>query len=135
MARPNNDFTNVVLKEASQEYAAFRVFKHYVVDEADNFRMVQYLISREEAAEGTEILRDTAKPLKVSFRIFSRDRVLLMDWQTDDEGVNLLDGNTFSNTLDPSGDWDISNEPAGAVYNTIDEAISRHLDWIQYEPA
>jgi len=135
MPRPNNDFTNVVLKEASQEYAAFRVFRHYVVDEADHFRMVQYLISREEAAEGTEIIKDSAKSDKISFRIYSRDRVVLMDWQTDEEGVNLLDGNAYSTTLDPAGDWDISNEPAGTVYDDIVNAIDRHLAWIQYEPA
>lgn len=134
MSRPLNDFTNVVLKELSQDYAAFRVFKHYVIYEADYWRMVQYIISREEAAEGTEIIRDSANPDKVSFRVYSRDRVLLLDWATDVDGFNLFDGNTYSEGLS-TANWTISGEPDTNIYTDIEDAITRHLNWLQYEPA
>ena len=109
--RPNNDFTVIYVGSPSQEYGVFRVYKHYVVDEADYHRMVMYIISREEAAEGTEIIRDTTDADKVTFRVFSRDRVLLMDWSTDTDGDNLVDGNVYCTSLDEPS-WNALVAPA-----------------------
>jgi hypothetical protein len=136
MAFPNdylNDFTNVILAAESQDYAAFRVYKHYVVDEADHYRMVMYFVSREEAAEGTEIIRDTTDTDKVTFRVYSRDRILLMDWSTDNAGANLTDGNMIASGI--SGNWGILSEPAGDKKTDIEDAITLYLNWLQYEPA
>lgn len=131
--RPNNDFTVIYVKAPSQEYCVFRVYKHYVVDEADYHRMIMYVISREEAAEGTEIIRDTTDIDKVTFRVFSRDRVLLMDWSTDTAGDNLVDGNCFVDGLSESN-WDIDSAPGGTIYENIEGAIGQYLAWIQYAP-
>lgn len=128
-----NDFTNIVISSLDQEYAIFRVFKHYVVDEVDHHRMVQYIVSRDEVSEGLEIVRDTTDTDKVTLRIFSRDRIMLMDWSTDTDGANLTDGNTVSNFI-ASGTWEITGEPSGDVFTDIEDAIYRILNWIQYVP-
>ena len=131
--KPNNDFSVIVNDLATNDYAAFRVYKHYVVDGADYHRMVMYLISREEAAEGTEIIRDTTDTDKVTWRVYSRDRILLMDWSTDTAGDNLVDGNAFCSALD-GGTWDIDSAP-DEPYTNIEGAIGQYLAWLQYEPA
>lgn len=131
--KPNNDFTVLNVKSPSQEYGVFRVYKHYVADSTDYHRMVMHIISREEAAEGTEIIRDTTDTDKVTFRVFSRDRILLMDWSTDTAGDNLVDGNCFTDTLSES-DWGIDSGPAEGAYTNIEGAIGQYLAWIQYAP-
>lgn len=131
--KPNNDFTVVYIKEPTWDYAVFRVYKHYVVDEADQHRMVQYIIGRDEASEGLEYIRDTTDTDKLTWRVFSRDRILLMDWSTDTDGSNLVDGNAVCNELS-EGSFDINSAPSRTVFENIDGAFSQFLAWIQYVP-
>lgn len=130
--KPNNDFCVVVKSLNSQPFAVFRVYKHYVVDEVDHHRMTQYVISREEAAEGSEFFTDTTDNDKLTWRVFTRDRVLLMDWSTDTAGDNLTDGNVVCTGLD--GTWGINSEPAGTKYDALKDAIEQFNNWIQYQP-
>lgn len=133
-SKPLNDFCVVVKEVDSQPYIVFRVYKHYVVDAVDHHRMVQYVLGRDEAAEGSEVITDTTDNDQVTWRVFTRDRVLLMDWSTDTAGDNLTDGNVVCTGLDPAT-WNINSEPSGTKYEEIKDAIEQFNNWLQYEPA
>lgn len=117
-------YTDVVINTSTQDYAVFRLFTVFTVDEVDHKRMVQYFIHKDDVE--IEFIQDSENVNVKSLRVWDDDRVLLFDLQTDADAVNSNDS-ALATFIDTST-WDISGVLV-SPYTAITEIYQKLYEW------
>lgn len=117
-------YTDVVINVSTQDYAVFRLFTVFTVDEVDYKRMVQYFIHKDDVE--IEFIQDSENVNVKSLRVWDDDRVLLFNLQTDAYAEKSNDSAlaTFINT----SYWDVSGTLV-SPHTGITEIYQKLYEW------